>query len=85
LIDIKQHFALFIKSAKTHEARFAIRALRAVSSLRKRLTSQILAQTIASCYVKGKFFLLPWLQYAKDPTTTEQACYWIWRALVAYP
>ncbi|KAH7050394.1 proteasome regulatory subunit C-terminal-domain-containing protein [Linnemannia elongata] len=33
--DIKQHFALFIKSAKTHEARFAVRALRAVSSLRK--------------------------------------------------
>ncbi|KAF9129308.1 26S proteasome non-ATPase regulatory subunit [Mortierella sp. 14UC] len=54
--DIKQHFTLFIKSAKTHEARFAIRALRAVSSLRKRLTSQILAQTIAGCYIKGKFF-----------------------------
>ncbi|KAF9149082.1 26S proteasome non-ATPase regulatory subunit [Linnemannia schmuckeri] len=56
--DIKQHFALFIKSAKTHEARFAIRALRAVSSLRKRLTSHILAQTIASCYVKGKFLFV---------------------------
>ncbi|KAG0279407.1 26S proteasome non-ATPase regulatory subunit [Linnemannia gamsii] len=52
--DIKQHFALFIKSAKTHEARFAIRALRAVSSLRKRLTSQILAQTIASCYTRKR-------------------------------
>ncbi|KAF9920647.1 26S proteasome non-ATPase regulatory subunit [Linnemannia zychae] len=50
--DIKQHFALLAKSAKTHEARFATRVLRSVSSLRKRLTAPILAQTIASCYTK---------------------------------
>ncbi|KAF9349475.1 26S proteasome non-ATPase regulatory subunit [Mortierella sp. AD094] len=52
ITDIKQHFVLFTKSAKTHEARFAIRALRSVSSLRKRLTAQALAKSIASSYGK---------------------------------
>ncbi|KAF9276157.1 26S proteasome non-ATPase regulatory subunit [Mortierella alpina] len=52
IADIKQHFVLFTKSAKTHEARFAIRALRSVSSLRKRLTSAVLARTITSSYGK---------------------------------
>ncbi|KAF9320905.1 26S proteasome non-ATPase regulatory subunit [Podila horticola] len=52
IADIKQHFVLFTKSAKTHETRFATRALRSVSSLRKRLTAPILARTIASHYGK---------------------------------
>ncbi|KAG0041539.1 26S proteasome non-ATPase regulatory subunit, partial [Gryganskiella cystojenkinii] len=54
IADIKQHFVLFTKSAKTHEARFAIRALRSVSSLRKRLTAAVLARTIASSYTKDE-------------------------------
>ncbi|KAF9994303.1 26S proteasome non-ATPase regulatory subunit [Entomortierella chlamydospora] len=52
IADIKQHFVLFTKSAKTHEARFAIRALRSVSSLRKRLTAQALAKSIVGSYGK---------------------------------
>ncbi|KAF9580855.1 26S proteasome non-ATPase regulatory subunit [Lunasporangiospora selenospora] len=53
IADIKQHFVLFAKSAKTHEARFAVRVLRSLSSLRKRLTAQVLAKVIVNSYTKG--------------------------------
>ncbi|KAG0246362.1 proteasome regulatory subunit C-terminal-domain-containing protein [Mortierella sp. GBAus27b] len=54
IADIKQHFVLFTKSAKTHEARFAVRALRSVTSLRKRLTAPALARAIAGAYGKDE-------------------------------
>ncbi|KAF9433517.1 26S proteasome non-ATPase regulatory subunit [Entomortierella beljakovae] len=52
IADIKQHFVLFTRSVKTHETRFATRALRSVSSLRKRLTGQVLARAITNSYTK---------------------------------
>jgi len=57
LLDVKQHLVLFTKSAKTHETRFAVRALRSVTSLRKRLTASVLARAIAGAYGKGNALL----------------------------
>ncbi|KAF9428623.1 26S proteasome non-ATPase regulatory subunit [Podila epigama] len=74
--DIKQHFVWFTKSAKTHESRFATRALRSVSSLRKRLTTSVLAKAIASHYGKddpSRKILLAYLGHdAASGLSTEE-------------
>lgn len=48
--DIKSNFALLDRAVALFDARFSLRALRSVSSIRKRLTPDILAQVIAETF-----------------------------------
>ncbi|KAI6365673.1 hypothetical protein MCOR25_005282 [Pyricularia grisea] len=48
--DIKSNFALLDKAVALFDARFTLRALRSISSIRKRLTADILAQAIAETF-----------------------------------
>ncbi|KAI1399320.1 proteasome regulatory subunit C-terminal-domain-containing protein [Hypoxylon fuscum] len=48
--DIKSNFALLDRAVALFDARFSLRALRSISSLRKRLTPDILSQVIAETY-----------------------------------
>ena len=49
-IDIKSNFALLDRAVALFDARFSLRALRSISSIRKRLTPDILAQAISETY-----------------------------------
>jgi len=49
-IDIKSNFPLLEKAVQVFDARFSLRALRSISSIRKRLTPDILAQVITETY-----------------------------------
>jgi len=48
--DIKSNFALLDRAVALFDARFTLRALRSISSIRKRLTPDILAQVISETY-----------------------------------
>ncbi|KAK0673710.1 PCI domain-containing protein [Cercophora samala] len=48
--DIKSNFALLDRAVALFDARFTLRALRSVSSIRKRLTPDVLAQVISETY-----------------------------------
>ncbi|RDW73734.1 hypothetical protein BP5796_07176 [Coleophoma crateriformis] len=48
--DIKGNFPLLEKAVALFDARFSLRALRSISSIRKRLTPDILAQVITETY-----------------------------------
>ncbi|KUI61692.1 putative 26S proteasome regulatory subunit rpn3 [Cytospora mali] len=48
--DIKSNFALLDRAVALFDARFSLRALRSVSSIRKRLTPDILAQVIVETF-----------------------------------
>ncbi|KAG1462773.1 hypothetical protein G6F56_005441 [Rhizopus delemar] len=48
--DIKRNFSLLERSVETVEARFTTRVLRTLPSIRRRLTSDILAQVISEYY-----------------------------------
>ncbi|KAI1441349.1 proteasome regulatory subunit C-terminal-domain-containing protein [Annulohypoxylon stygium] len=50
ITDIKSNFALIDRAVTLFDARFTLRALRSISSLRKRLTPDILAQVIAETF-----------------------------------
>lgn len=50
MADIKSNFPLLERAVTLFDARFSLRALRSISSLRKRLTPDILAQVIAEIY-----------------------------------
>ncbi|KAI9731069.1 MAG: 26S proteasome non-ATPase regulatory subunit [Claussenomyces sp. TS43310] len=50
MADIKANFSLLERAVALFDARFTLRALRSISSIRKRLTSDILAQVIADTY-----------------------------------
>lgn len=49
-LDIKSNFALLDRAVALFDARFSLRALRSISSIRKRLTPDILAQAISETY-----------------------------------
>lgn len=49
-LDIKSNFALLDRAVALFDARFSLRALRSVSSIRKRLTPDILAQVIVETF-----------------------------------
>jgi 26S proteasome regulatory subunit N3 len=51
--DIKGNFALLDRAVALFDARFSLRALRSISSLRKRLTPDILAQVVSETYQSG--------------------------------
>ncbi|KAK4107399.1 hypothetical protein N656DRAFT_720174 [Canariomyces notabilis] len=48
--DIKSNFALLDRAVALFDARFSLRALRSISSIRKRLTPDILAQVVSETY-----------------------------------
>ncbi|KAI8626252.1 putative proteasome regulatory particle subunit [Xylariaceae sp. FL1651] len=48
--DIKSNFALLDRAVTLFDSRFTLRALRSISSLRKRLTPEILSQVIAETF-----------------------------------
>ena len=48
--DIKSNFALLDRAVALFDARFTLRALRSISSIRKRLTPDILAQAISESF-----------------------------------
>ncbi|KAI0836982.1 proteasome regulatory subunit C-terminal-domain-containing protein [Hypoxylon sp. FL0890] len=50
IADIKSNFALLDRAVALFDARFSLRALRSISSLRKRITPDILAQVIAETF-----------------------------------
>lgn len=50
MTDIKSNFPLLERAVALFDARFSLRALRSISSIRKRLTPDILAQVIAETY-----------------------------------
>ncbi|KAJ8128992.1 hypothetical protein O1611_g4642 [Lasiodiplodia mahajangana] len=50
ITDIKSNFALLDRAVALFDSRFTLRALRSISSLRKRLTPDILAQAIAETF-----------------------------------
>ncbi|KAH9904523.1 proteasome regulatory subunit C-terminal-domain-containing protein [Xylariomycetidae sp. FL2044] len=50
ITDIKSNFNLLERAVALFDARFSLRALRSISSLRKRLTPDILAQVIAETF-----------------------------------
>lgn len=50
MADIKSNFPLLERAVTLFDARFSLRALRSISSIRKRLTSDILAQVITETY-----------------------------------
>ncbi|VBB81909.1 Putative 26S proteasome regulatory subunit rpn3 [Podospora comata] len=49
--DIKSNFALLDRAVALFDARFTLRALRSVSSIRKRLTGDVLARVVAETYM----------------------------------
>jgi 26S proteasome regulatory subunit N3 len=51
--DIKSNFALLDRAVALFDARFSLRALRSISSIRKRLTPDILAQAISETYTSS--------------------------------
>ncbi|KAG0744330.1 hypothetical protein G6F57_001995 [Rhizopus arrhizus] len=72
--DMKRNFSLLERSVETIEARFTTRVLRTLPSIRRRLTSEILAQVIVDYYGPNdeqiKNELLIYLN-EKDTSTTE--------------
>ncbi|KAI2616862.1 proteasome regulatory subunit C-terminal-domain-containing protein [Hypoxylon sp. NC1633] len=50
IADIKSNFALLDRAVTLFDARFTLRALRSISSLRKRITPDILAQVVAETF-----------------------------------
>ncbi|KAI0023428.1 putative proteasome regulatory particle subunit [Xylariomycetidae sp. FL0641] len=50
IADIKSNFALLDRAVALFDSRFTLRALRSISSLRKRLTPDVLAQAIAETF-----------------------------------
>jgi 26S proteasome regulatory subunit N3 len=50
MADIKSNFPLLERAVALFDARFSLRALRSISSIRKRLTPDILAQVIVETY-----------------------------------
>ncbi|AEO67978.1 6cf483f8-205b-4a21-9fa9-07615365c5d3 [Thermothielavioides terrestris] len=51
--DIKSNFALLDRAVAQFDARFSLRALRSISSIRRRLTPDILAQAISETYASS--------------------------------
>ncbi|TAQ86755.1 hypothetical protein B7494_g4916 [Chlorociboria aeruginascens] len=50
VLDIKSNFSLLERAVTLFDARFTLRALRSISSIRKRLTPDVLAQVITETY-----------------------------------
>lgn len=53
-IEIKRNFVLLERAVETIESRFTTRVLRTLPSIRRRLTSDILAQVISDYFGPGK-------------------------------
>ena len=53
LIDIKANFALLEQAVNQFDARFTLRVLRSISSVRKQLTPEVLTKVITETYTTG--------------------------------
>ncbi|EPB85306.1 hypothetical protein HMPREF1544_07920 [Mucor circinelloides 1006PhL] len=77
ITEIKRNFALLERAVDTIESRFTTRVLRTLPSIRRRLTSDILAQVISDYYGSNdaqKTELLSYLgESAKSSSTEEDA------------
>ncbi|KAG2198675.1 proteasome regulatory subunit C-terminal-domain-containing protein [Mucor mucedo] len=72
--EIKRNFTLLERAVDTIEARFTTRVLRTLPSIRRRLTSDILAQVISDYFGPNdsqKTELLKYLSEIEKPTTEE--------------
>lgn len=56
-LEIKRNFTLLERAVETIEARFTTRVLRTLPSIRRRLTSDILAQVISEYFGPSKYFI----------------------------
>lgn len=65
-LDVKAAVALIEKSAASKEERFLSRALRTTTSVRKRLTSGVLAEVITSTFPQGHASATYLLKYVKS-------------------
>jgi len=50
VIDIRNNFSLLERAVAQFDARFTLRALRSISSLRKRLSGEVISEAIISTY-----------------------------------
>lgn len=57
LLEIKRNFSLLERAVDTIEARFTTRVLRTLPSIRRRLTSDILAQVISDYFGPSKLLV----------------------------
>ncbi|GAA5801151.1 proteasome regulatory subunit C-terminal-domain-containing protein [Helicostylum pulchrum] len=74
--EIKRNFTLLERAVETIEARFTTRVLRTLPSIRRRLTSDILAQVISEYFGPNdsqKNVLLKYLNESERPSTEEDA------------
>ncbi|KAI8090692.1 proteasome regulatory subunit C-terminal-domain-containing protein [Thamnidium elegans] len=74
--EIKRNFTLLERAVETIEARFTTRVLRTLPSIRRRLTSDILAQVISEYFGPNdsqKTVLLQYLNESERPSTEENA------------
>lgn len=61
--DIRSNFALLERSVAQFDSRFALRALRSISSLRKRLTDRVLCSVIILTYSPNNATARTFIEY----------------------
>ena len=62
-IDIRGNFALLERAVTQFDSRFALRALRSISSLRKRLTDRVLCSVIILTYSPNNVTARTFIEY----------------------
>ena len=62
-IDIRSNFALLERAVTQFDSRFALRALRSISSLRKRLTDRVLCSVIILTYSPNNATARTFIEY----------------------
>jgi 26S proteasome regulatory subunit N3 len=62
-IDIRSNFALLERAVAQFDSRFALRALRSISSLRKRLTDRVLCSVIILTYSPNNATARTFIEY----------------------
>ncbi|KAI9483090.1 MAG: proteasome regulatory subunit C-terminal-domain-containing protein [Benjaminiella poitrasii] len=76
ITEIKRNFTLLERAVETIESRFTTRVLRTLPSIRRRLTSEILAQVISDYYNPGdeqRSELLKYLGETEKTSTDEES------------
>ena len=62
-IDVRSNFALLERAVAQFDSRFALRALRSISSLRKRLTDRVLCSVIILTYSPNNATARTFIEY----------------------
>ncbi|KAI9892606.1 MAG: 26S proteasome non-ATPase regulatory subunit [Vezdaea aestivalis] len=78
VLDIKGNFALLERAVAQFDARFSLRVLRSISSIRKRLSAEVIAKVVTERYVPSSRFAQTLLavvdksnSFEKTPATVE--------------